>query len=157
MIKIKLVCVGKIKEDYLNKGISEYLKRLSGYSNFEIVEVKDEKIISNTSEDKIREVESNRILEKINDKDYVILLDLRGKELNSEEFASKLDNLINSGVGNFCFVIGGSLGVSESLRKRADFLLSFSRLTFTHQMIRLLLLEQIYRCFKINNNETYHK
>lgn len=157
MIKIKLICVGKIKEDYLNKGISEYLKRLSGYSSVEIIEVKDEKIIANTSEDKIREIESNRILEKVNDKDYVILLDLRGKELKSEEFAQKLDDLISSGVGNFCFIIGGSLGVSESLRNKADYLLSFSKLTFTHQMMRMLLLEQIYRCFKINNNETYHK
>ena len=92
-----------------------------------------------------------------NDKDYLILLDLRGKELNSEEFASKIDSLISSGVGNYCFVIGGSLGVSENLRKRANFLLSFSRLTFTHQMIRLLLLEQIYRAFCIKNNITYHK
>lgn len=157
MIKIKLICVGKIKEDYLNKGISEYLKRLSGYSSVEIIEVKDEKIIANTSEDKIREIESNRILEKVNDKDYVILLDLRGKELKSEEFAHKLDDLISSGVGNLCFIIGGSLGVSESLRNKADYLLSFSKLTFTHQMMRMLLLEQIYRCFKINNNETYHK
>ena len=157
MIKIKLICVGKIKEDYLNKGISEYLKRLSGYSSVEIIEVKDEKIIANTSEDKIREIESNRILEKVNDKDYVILLDLRGKELKSEEFAQKLDDLISSGVGNLCFIIGGSLGVSESLRNKADYLLSFSKLTFTHQMMRMLLLEQIYRCFKINNNETYHK
>lgn len=157
MIKIKLVCVGKIKENYLNQGISEYLKRLSGYCNFEIIEVKDEKIGSNNSEEKIREIETQRILEKINDKDYLILLDLRGKELNSEEFASKIDSLINNGIGNYCFVIGGSLGVSEVLRKRADFLFSFSRLTFTHQMIRLLLLEQIYRVFKINNNETYHK
>lgn len=157
MIKIKIVCVGKIKEDYLNKGISEYLKRLSGYSSVEIVEVKDEKILSNTSEEKIREIETNRILEKVTDKDYVVLLDLRGKELKSEEFANKLDDLISSGVGNFCFIIGGSLGVSEILRNRANYLISFSKLTFTHQMIRLLLLEQIYRCFKINNNETYHK
>ena len=87
----------------------------------------------------------------------MILLDLRGKELKSEEFADKLDNLISNGVGNFCFIIGGSLGVCEILRNRANYLLSFSKLTFTHQMMRLLLLEQIYRCFKINNNETYHK
>ena len=157
MIKIKIVCVGKIKENYLNQGISEYIKRLSGYCSLEIIEVKDEKIGSNTTEDKIREMESNRILEKINEKDYLVLLDLRGKELNSEEFASKIDNLISSGVGSYCFVIGGSLGVSETLRKKADFLLCFSKFTFTHQMIRMLLLEQIYRAFKINNNETYHK
>ena len=157
MIKIKIVCVGKIKENYLTQGISEYLKRLSGYCNVEILELKDEKIGSNNSEEKIKEIESNRILEKINDKDYVVLLDLRGKELNSEEFASKMDNLISAGTGNYCFIIGGSLGVSEMLRKKANFLFCFSRLTFTHQMVRLLLLEQIYRAFKINNNETYHK
>ncbi len=157
MIKIKIICVGKIKETYLNSGISEYLKRLSGYCNVEIIEVKDEKISNNTSDEKIKEIESNRILEKIDDKDYVILLDLKGKQLNSVELASKMDSLISQGVGNYAFVVGGSLGVSENLQKKANFLISFSRLTFTHQMVRLLLLEQIYRAFKINNNETYHK
>lgn len=157
MIKIKIVCVGKIKETYLTQGISEYLKRLGGYCNLEIVEVKDEKIVCGISDDKIRDLEATKILEKISERDYVILLDLRGKELNSEEFAFKMDTLISGGTGNFCFIIGGSLGVSEIVRKRANFLFSFSKLTFTHQMIRLLLLEQIYRAFKINNNETYHK
>lgn len=157
MIKIKLVCVGKIKENYLNNGISEYLKRLSGYCNIEIVEVKDEKISNSTSDERIKEIESAKILEKIDEKDYVILLDLKGKELNSIELANKMDSLISQGAGNYAFVIGGSLGVSENLQKKANFLISFSRLTFTHQMVRLLLLEQIYRVFKINNNETYHK
>lgn len=156
MIKIRLLCVGKIKDNYLNQGISEFLKRLSGYCNIEIVEVKDEKIASNSDEN-IIDIECNRLLEKINNKEYVILLDLHGKNISSEDFASKLDFLIDRGVGNFCFVIGGSLGVSDKLRNRADFLFSFSKLTFTHQMMRLLVLEQIYRCFKINNNETYHK
>ena len=141
----------------MNQGISEYLKRLSGYCNIEIIEVKDEKIAANTSDEKIKEIEGNRIIEKINEKDYVILLDLKGKELSSEEFASKMDSLISDGVGSYSFIIGGSLGVSENVRKKADFLLSFSRLTFTHQMMRMLVLEQIYRGFKINNNETYHK
>ena len=157
MIKIKLICVGKIKESYLNQGISEYLKRLSGYCSFEIIEVKDEKIGSSISEQKIKEIESKRILEKINEKDYVIVLDLKGKELSSEEFANKMDCLISGGVGNYCFVIGGSLGVDENVRKKSDFLFSFSKLTFTHQIMRLVFLEQIYRIFKINNNETYHK
>lgn len=157
MIKIKIICVGKIKESYLNSGISEYLKRLSGYCTLEIIEVKDEKIVNNTSDEKIKEIESNRILEKIDDKDYVVLLDLKGKELSSVELACKMDSLISQGIGNYAFVIGGSLGVSENLQKKANFLISFSRLTFTHQMVRLLLLEQIYRAFKINNNETYHK
>lgn len=157
MIKIKIVCVGKIKDSYLNQGISEYLKRLSGYSSVEIIEVKDEKIVLNNSEEKIKEIEGSRILEKINEKDYVVLLDLKGKQLSSEEFANKMDDLISEGVGNFCFVIGGSLGNGQNVQKKANFMISFSRLTFTHQMIRLLLLEQIYRVFKINNNETYHK
>lgn len=157
MIKIKIVCVGKIKESYLNSGIAEYLKRLSGYCNIEIVEVKDEKIVNSNSEEKIKEIEGNRILEKISDKDYVFLLDLKGKQFDSLELADKMDSLISNGVGNYAFVIGGSLGVSENVRKRAEFLISFSKLTFTHQMVRLLLLEQIYRVFKINNNETYHK
>lgn len=157
MIKIKIVCVGKIKESYLNQGISEYLKRLSGYCNLEIVEVKDEKIGNGTNEEKIKEIEASRILEKVNEKDYVILLDLLGKELSSEEFAHKLDCLISEGVGNYCFIIGGSLGLGQNVRKRANFSICFSKMTFTHQMIRMILLEQIYRCFKINNNETYHK
>ena len=155
MIKIKIICVGKIKDNYLNQGISEYLKRLSGYCSLEIIELKDEKI--GNDEDKIKEIESNKIMEKISDRDYVILLDLKGKELTSEQLADKLDTLINTGVGNYCFIIGGSLGVNDTLRNKADFLLSFSKLTFTHQMIRLFLLEQIYRSFKIINNETYHK
>ena len=157
MIKIKVVCVGKIKDKYLNDGIREYLKRLNGYCSVEIIELKDEKIVNNNCDDKIREIESNRILEKIADRDFVFLLDLQGKDFTSEQFAKKMDDLISGGVGNFCFVIGGSLGVSEILRKRANFMVSFSKLTFTHQMIRLFLLEQIYRCFKIINNETYHK
>lgn len=157
MIKIKVVCVGKIKDKYLNEGISEYLKRLNGYSSVEIIEVKDEKIVNNISDEKIKEIECDRLLEKIKEKEYVVLLDLKGKELTSEQFADKLDDLINDGVGNFCFVIAGSLGVSEKLRNRANFAISFSKLTFTHQMIRLFLLEQIYRCFKIINKETYHK
>lgn len=157
MIKIKIIGVGKIKDSYLNQGISEYLKRLSGYCSVDIIEVKDEKIVSNNSDEKIKEIEANRILEKITDKDYVVLLDLKGKELTSEQLAEKMDFLASSGVGNYCFVIGGSLGNANSLKNRANFLFSFSKLTFTHQMIRLFLLEQIYRCFKIINNETYHK
>ena len=155
MIKIKVICVGKIKDNYLTQGISEYLKRLSGYCNIEIIEVKDEKI--NGDENKVKEIESNRLLEKISDKDYVVLLDVLGKELSSEQMASTMQKWLDNGIGNYCFVVGGSLGVSETVKKKANFLISFSRLTFTHQMIRLMLLEQIYRCFKINNNETYHK
>lgn len=157
MIKIKVLCVGKIKENYLNEGISEYLKRLSGYCNIEIVEVKDEKITNNNSEEKIKEIETQRIIEKINDKDYVILLDIKGKQLDSVELSNKMEQLIDKGIGNFTFVIGGSLGITEKIKSRADYLLSFSKMTFTHQMMRLLILEQLYRSFKIMKNETYHK
>lgn len=155
MVKIKVICVGKIKDSYLTQGIGEYLKRLSGYSSIEVIEVKDEKI--NNDENKVKDVESRRILEKINDKDFVVLLDVLGREVSSEQFADNFKKWIDNGIGNYCFVIGGSLGVNEIVKNRANFKISFSRLTFTHQMIRLMLLEQIYRCFKINNNETYHK
>ena len=157
MIKIRIVCVGKIKEDYLNIGISEYLKRLSSYAKVEIIELKDEKINSNNSDENIKEAEGKRIIEKL-DKDYFnIFLDVHGKEISSEDLAEYTENLIDSGKGNLCFVIAGSLGFSENALKYANFRLSFSKMTFTHQMIRLLLLEQIYRVFKINNNEVYHK
>ncbi len=157
MIKIKIVCVGKIKEDYLNSGINEYLKRLSNYAKIEIVEVKDEKIVANDSEEHVREIEGKRIIEKLDKGYYNIFLDVHGKELSSEKMAEFTQNLIDSGKGNICFVIAGSLGFSKDALDCADFRLSFSKMTFTHQMIRLLLLEQIYRVFKINNNEVYHK
>ena len=157
MIKIKVICVGKIKEEYLNLGIGEYLKRLSSYAKVEIIELKDEKITSNDSDEHIKEAEGKRIIEKL-DKDYFnIFLDVNGKEMASEELAKYTKNLIDSGKGNLCFVIAGSLGYSNDALKHANFRLSFSKMTFTHQMIRLLLLEQIYRVFKINNNEVYHK
>ena len=157
MIKIRIVCVGKIKDIYLINGIGEYLKRLSNYAKIEIIEVKDEKIVNNDSDVHIKEIEGQRIVEKL-DKDYYnIFLDVHGKELSSEELANHTQKLIDSGKGNLCFVIAGSLGFSEFALNHANFRLSFSKMTFTHQMIRLLLLEQIYRVFKINNNETYHK
>ena len=157
MIKIKIICVGKIKEDYLNIGISEYLKRLSNYAKVEIIELKDEKITSKDSEEHIKETEDKRIVEKL-DKDYYnIFLDVDGKQVSSTELASFTQKLIDDGKGNLCFVIAGSLGYSKDALKHADFRLSFSKMTFTHQMMRLLLLEQIYRVFKINNNEVYHK
>ena len=145
MIKIKIICVGKIKENYLNIGISEYLKRLSNYAKFEIIEVKDEKIVNNDSEEHIKEIEGKRIIEKIDKNYYNIFLDVFGKELSSEQLAQTTRNLIDSGKGNLCFVIAGSLGFSSDALKYADFRLSFSKMTFTHQMIRLLLLEQIYQ------------
>ena len=157
MIKIRIVCVGKIKESYLASGIGEYLKRLSNYAKIEVIEVKDEKIVSNDSDDHVKETEGKRIIEKLDKNYYNIFLDVHGKELSSEQFAEYTKNLIDSGRGNLCFVIAGSLGFSQDALNYANYRLSFSKLTFTHQMIRMLLLEQIYRVFKINNNEVYHK
>ena len=157
MIKIKIICVGKIKEDYLNIGIAEYLKRLSSYAKIEIIELKDEKITNKDSDEHIKEAEGKRIVEKLDNEYFNIFLDVHGKDLSSEGLAEYTQKLIDSGKGNICFVIAGSLGFSQYALNRADFRLSFSKMTFTHQMIRLLLLEQIYRVFKINNNEVYHK
>ena len=154
MIKIKLVCVGKIKDNYLNSGIQEYLKRLSTYAKIEVIEVKDEKI---DNEEKVKEIEGKRIIEKIDKNYFNIFIDLHGEEFSSEKLAKHTQNLIDKGIGNLCFVIAGSLGYSKEVLNYANFRLSLSKMTFTHQMTRLLVLEQIYRVFKINNNETYHK
>lgn len=144
---IKILCVGKIKEAYLTELINDYLKRISKYTKIEIVEVKDNPIY---------EKEINGLKEKINYNDYIIALDLKGVMVSSEKFAKQIDNIwqINS---NITFVIGGSLGLDEEIRNKANLVLSFSSLTFPHGLFRGILLEQIYRAFKINNNETYHK
>lgn len=143
---IKIVCVGKIKEKYLQDAIGDYVKRISKYHKVLIAEIDNSNMIE----------EGEKILNSINDKDYVVALDVQGKELSSLEFASFIDKqfIVNS---NITFVIGGSLGLSEAVYKRANFRLSFSKLTFPHQLFRVFLLEQIYRSFKILNNETYHK
>ena len=143
---IKIICVGKIKEKYLRDAIIDYMKRLSKYHKVEIVELED----STISEEK------NRILKCINNKDYVITLDIEGTMLSSIELADKLNKMfINN--SNICFVIGGSYGLDKAVKDRANYSLSFSKLTFPHQLFRVILLEQIYRSFKILNNETYHK
>ena len=160
MIKINLLCVGKIKESYLVDGIKEYLKRLSKYAKVEIKELEDEKIPSKTNDsidNAIKIKESEKIISSLKRDDYNILLDVYGEKVTSEKFASKLDKIISEGNSSINFIIAGSLGPSEELRKIVNYKLSLSELTFTHQMTRLILLEQIYRCFKINNNEVYHK
>ena len=143
---IKIICVGKVKEKYLQEAISDYMKRISKYHKVDIIILED----SNMAEEK------TRILKHIDSKDYVITLDIEGKELSSLELADKLDKtfITNSSI---CFVIGGSYGLDREVKKRANFSLSFSKLTFPHQLFRVILLEQIYRSFKILNNETYHK
>ena len=158
-MNIKIYCIGKIKEQYLKDGICEYLKRLSAYAKTEIIEVADSKVKDNPNDfdiNKVKVEEGERVLKLIKN-DYLIGLDLNKKELESPEFAKYLDEKFTSGKSNIVFVIGGSYGLSDEIRRRANDAISLSKMTFLHQMTRLILLEQIYRAFKINNNEVYHK
>ena len=149
---IKIICIGKIKESFYREGIEEYLKRLSKYTKIEIIELND----FNYDKEKTIKEESNLIINKLNNNDYKILLDIDGNMLDSISLSKKInDSLISN--SNITFIIGGSYGVSEELRKLVDYKLSFSKLTFPHQLFRVVLLEQIYRSFKIINNEEYHK
>ncbi len=150
---IKIVCVGKIKEKYLKDAIAEYQKRISKYTKLNIIEVKD---YDYDDINKVLQAEKEQIEKHIDSKDYLITLEIEGKQITSEELAKTLDNTltINS---NITFVIGGSYGIDQSIKNKANFHLSFSSLTFPHQLFRVLLLEQIYRAYKINNNESYHK
>ncbi|MBR5897237.1 MAG: 23S rRNA (pseudouridine(1915)-N(3))-methyltransferase RlmH [Lachnospiraceae bacterium] len=159
-MKIKIICVGKIKEKFYRDAIDEYVKRLSRYANIEICEVQDEKTpdkCSDTERDLILSREGERIRSKLKDSDYLVTLAIEGKKLSSEGLADKLNNLFVSGVSSIAFVIGGSLGIDASIKKDASFSISFSDMTFPHQLMRVILLEQIYRAFKINANEPYHK
>lgn len=150
---IKIICVGKLKEKYLMDAVNEYLKRISKYTKVEVVEVTDSK-----SDDKniALKYEKNLILKNINDRDYVITLEIEGNNLSSVEFANKIDKLFIN-YSDIVFIIGGSYGLDEEIKSRSNYKLSFSQLTFPHQLFRIMLLEQIYRCYKINNNEKYHK
>ena len=159
-MNITLVTVGKIKEKYLRDAIAEYQKRLSKYCRLEIVEVADEKTpdkASETEEAQIRQREAARILKAVRDNAYCIALTIDGKKRDSVNLATHIEQLGLSGKSNLVFVIGGSLGLHDSVVQRADETLSFSELTFPHQLMRVILLEQIYRCFRIINNEPYHK
>ena len=150
---IKIITIGFIKEQYLQDAITEYKKRISKYTNLEIIELKDEDF---GEIEKTLKVEEEKILKQISDRDYIITLEIEGKELTSIEFAKKIESiqLENS---NITFIIGGSYGLSENIKNKANYHLSFSKMTFPHQLFRVLLLEQIYRAYKINNNESYHK
>ena len=150
---IKIICVGNIKEEFFRDAIEEYKKRLTRYTKIEIIEVKD---ISYDDIDKSINLEGIEILKHIDSKDYVITLEIEGKELSSEEFAEKIES-IQSINPNITFVIGGSYGLSENVKERSNYKLSFSKMTFPHQLFRVVLLEQIFRAYKINNNESYHK
>jgi len=158
-MNIKIYCIGKIKEQYLKDGIAEYAKRLSAYTKTEIIEVADSKVKDNPNDfdiSKAKNEEGDRVLKLIKN-DYLIGLDLNKKEPTSEEFAEFIQQKIVEGGSSISFVIGGSYGLSENLKKRCNSSISLSKMTFLHQMTRLVLLEQIYRAFKILNNETYHK
>jgi len=159
-MKITVLCVGKIKEKYFESGIAEYTKRLSRYCKLEIIEVADEKTPDNASdlvERQIKEKEGERLKKHIKDDDYVIALAIEGKQLDSVELSNKIEKLGVDGISHIIFLIGGSLGMEEELLKRADFKLSFSKMTFPHQMMRMILLEQVYRSYRIMKGEPYHK
>ena len=156
-MKIKIIALGKIKEKFLKEGIDEFLKRLTPYTSIEIVElnpteIKDENLIQ-----KALEQEAEKILANIKPNSYVITLEIQGKQLTSEEFASKINEITISGTNEIVFIIGSSYGLSPMVSQKADCKLSFSKMTFLHQFARLILVEQIYRAFKILKNETYHK
>ncbi len=158
-MKIKILTIGKLKEKYLVAGIQEFAKRLQPYCVLETIELNEGNLVDNFSEALLQKhlyEEGERLLKHIPDKAYVFLLDLHGKQLSSEELSEQFDALMIQGYSHFCFVIGGAFGVGENLRQRANLRWSFSKLTFTHQMIRLLLVEQIYRAFKISKGEKYH-
>ena len=144
---IKIICLGKLKEKYLKEAQQEYFKRIHKYSKIEIIELQD---LDNLQKEK-------ELIEKyIGDRDYVITLEIEGKSISSEELAKKIESIYNTN-STITFIIGSSLGLHEDIKKRSNYKLSFSKLTFPHQLFRIILLEQIYRIFKINNNETYHK
>ena len=159
-MNITIIGVGKIKEKYLKLGIDEFSKRLTKYCKLDVIELDDEKCPENLSEKDmliVNDKEGKKILSKIKNNSYVIALAIDGKNLSSEELADTMSKLAVRGNSHITFVIGGSLGLSDEVLKRADYKLSFSKMTFPHQLMRLILLEQVYRAFRINNNEPYHK
>lgn len=159
MLTINIICIGKVKEKYLKDAINEYSKRLSKYCKLNILELSDEKIpdkLNDSISNEIKNKESNAILNHIKKDSYIICLDLTGKELSSEEFSKNIENL-SLQTSNITFVIGGSLGLSSDLLKKSHQKICFSKMTFPHQLIRVFLLEQIFRGFKISNGETYHR
>ena len=159
-MNISVISVGKLKEKYLKLGIEEFSKRLSKYCKLDLIELEDEKCPENLSEkdmEIVKNKEGQRILSKIKNNSYVIALAIDGKKLSSEELADTISKLAVRGNSHITFIIGGSLGLSNEVLKRADYKLSFSKMTFPHQLMKLILLEQVYRAFRINNNEPYHK
>lgn len=159
-MQIDIIAVGKIKENYIQKGLQEYLKRLGPYARIKIIEVYDEKIPANASlaeEEGIRQREGDKILAKVKPDSFIITLEIDGELLTSDAFAQKIEQLMVSGRSHLTFIIGGSIGLSDDIKKRADLAISFGHFTYPHQLIRLILLEQIYRCYKIIRKEPYHR
>ncbi|WFA08289.1 23S rRNA (pseudouridine(1915)-N(3))-methyltransferase RlmH [Tissierella sp. Yu-01] len=159
-MNIRIIAVGKIKEKYIQEGIKEYSKRLSRYCSLEIIEIDDEKAPENLSDkemDIVKQKEGERILSKIPQGSYVITLVIQGKQLTSDELALKIDDLMVDGISDITFIIGGSLGLSDEVISKSNFKLSFSKMTFPHQLMRMILLEQVYRAWRIIKNEPYHK
>ncbi|KUO49801.1 MAG: 23S rRNA (pseudouridine(1915)-N(3))-methyltransferase RlmH [Desulfitibacter sp. BRH_c19] len=159
-MQIDIIAVGKIKENFIQKGLQEYLKRLGLYAKINIIEVNDEKTPANASlaeEEGIRQKEGEKVLAKIKPDSFIITLDIDGELLTSEKLAKRVEKLMVGGRSHLTFIIGGSLGLSKEVSKKADMKLSFGRLTYPHQLMRLILLEQIYRCFRIIKGEPYHK
>jgi 23S rRNA (pseudouridine1915-N3)-methyltransferase len=159
-VKIKVLSVGKLKEEYLVEGIKEYSKRLQAYTKIEVIEVSDESIPEKCSlimQESIKGKEGSKLLQRIKDEEYVIVLDVQGDMLDSIALSNQIETCMIDGKSTITFVIGGSLGHGEALLQRADLRLSFSKMTFPHQLMKLILMEQIYRVFKIMKNESYHK
>ncbi len=159
-MNIRVICVGKLKERYFTDTVSEYLKRLGAYASVEIVEIMDEPAPERSSEAmaiKVKRLEGERIISRIKPRERVIALTINGKKYSSEDFALHLEKLMVDGVSDICFMIGGSIGLSDEVLSIADEKLSFSDMTFPHQLMRVILLEQIYRAFRIINHEPYHK
>lgn len=159
-MKLRILCVGKLKERFYTDAVNEFKKRISRFAEIEIVELADEKAPEKLSKAElllVKQAECSRILERLQDGETVIALDINGKQLSSTELADKLNSYMLEGRSRLAFIIGGSNGLSDEVLARADFRLSFSKLTFSHQVFRVMLLEQLYRAFKIINNEPYHK
>lgn len=156
-MNIKIIAIGKIKEQYLKDAIKEYEKRLSSFCSFSVVELQAEQINDESLSEKYKELEADRILQTIKHGSYVVTLEIKGKMFSSEKFANKIKEISNEGINEVNFIIGGANGLHKKVSDISNLKLSFSEMTFTHQMIRMLLIEQIYRAFKINANEPYHR
>lgn len=159
-MEINIITVGKIKEDYFKKAIEEYEKRLKAYCRVNFIELKDEsegKNLSDKDIDIILDKEGKRILEKIKERSFIIVLDILGRSIDSVEFSKKINDIMLDGISSIDFIIGGSLGISQEVKDKANYSLSFSKFTFPHKLMKVILMEQIYRAFTIINNKTYHK